>query len=448
VSKWGTVVVLAALLATQAAAQTEPTTGGSVLTVEEAVALALGNNRGVSQAELDVARAQERVAAARTRRLPSLEVQALAGASLTPVRVEFPAGAFGDFPGTGPIPAQDTVVEGSRGVAGSVSATLAQPLTQLYRIGLNTRANELARDAEREALRATRVDVAAEVRRLYYELVQSESALQAAEEQLELYRELDRMVGQQVAREVALSSTGLEVKARLARQEYQLAALRDQVASGKERLNHLLGRALDQDFRVVAVSEVEPEEVDLEAAMARALQQRPDLAQARLAVEQADVDRRAKRAEAIPDVSLAVSYTSYVNVDLLPGNLTTVGLLLKWQPFDWGRRARETAEKTVQVEQARTGVREAESRARLEVAHQFRELSEARLLLEAERLGQEAAREELRIKTARHRQDAALLEEVLEAQAGLSRAQAQYDKALSTFWTAKADFRKALGEEL
>jgi hypothetical protein len=30
----------------------------------------------------------------------------------------------------------------------------------------------------------------------------------------------------------------------------------------------------------------------------------------------------------------------------------------------------------------------------------------------------------------------------------MSGAQAEYDRALSTFWTAKADLQKALGEEL
>jgi outer membrane protein TolC len=68
--------------------------------------------------------------------------------------------------------------------------------------------------------------------------------------------------------------------------------------------------------------------------------------------------------------------------------------------------------------------------------------------VDAERLGREAARERLRIATARHGQDAALLGDLLEAQAALSAAHAAYDRAVLTFWAARAEFQKAIGEEL
>jgi outer membrane protein TolC len=436
---------LAMAAAVPAVAQTQ--TSSEVLTVEQAVALALEHNRGVGVATLDVQRAEERVAAARSHRYPVLDLQAIAGTTLNTVKVSFPGGAFGVYPGIGPIPSVDTVVEAPQAVTGNIQASLTQPLTQLHKIGLSTKLNEIGRDVEREKLRAERTEVAAAVRRLYYELVQGESALRATEELVEVYRELDRVVGQQVAVEVALRSDSLDAKARLASQEYKLAALRGDLATARERMNHLLGRDLDHDFRVVALSEASLEEADLEAALARAVENRPDLAQARLSVDQADADRRLKKAEYIPDVSLALTYASFVNVDLLPRNVAIMGLQLKWEPFDWGRRGKEKAEKELQVEQARRGARDAESRVRLDVAHAFRKLGEARLLLEAQRLGRDAAQERLRVVTLRHRQDASLLKDLLEAQAGTSAAHAQYDQALMTYWTARADFRKALGEE-
>jgi outer membrane protein len=418
-----------------------------VLTVDEAVALALQSNRGVAVAAMNVDRAEQRVQAARTKRLPSLELQATGGTTLNTIRVSYPEGAFGNYPPIGPIPATDTIVEAPRTMSGNMNATLAQPLTQLHKIGLNTKLNELGRDAEREKLRAERAKVAAEVREAYYQIVQGESALRAAEELVGVYRELDREVGQQVAVEVALKSDGLSVKAQLASQEYKLAALRGDVDTGRERLNHLLGRELDQPFRVVAVTDASLEEVDLRSALATAVEHRPDLAQARLAVEQADTDRRLKKAESIPDVSLAVVYQSFFNVDLLPRNVAIAGLQLKWEPFDWGRKGKERAEKTIQLEQAKSQAKDAESLARLEVASAFRKLHEARLYLEAERLSRDAATEKLRVTAVRHRQDAALLKDLLEAQASMSSAHAEYDRALTTFWTAKADFQKALGEE-
>jgi outer membrane protein TolC len=438
---WATLTLAASASALAAAETTD------VLTLDQAVALALKQNRNVGVAAQQVDRAEQKVGAARARRLPSMQLEALAGTLLTPVRVAFPEGAFGSYPGTGPIPSADTIVEVPRSVSGNINATIAQPLTQLHRIGLNTKMSELSRDIERERLREQRATVANEVRRLYYQLLQTESVLQAKEEQVRLYHELDRLVGERVAIEVALRSDGLDVKARLAVEEYGLSALRGDLATAREQMNYLLGRDLAQEFTVAAVPEVTAEEVDLPAAMARALERRPDLAQARLAVEQAETDVRLKKAERIPDVSLALTYTSYVNVDLLPRNIAQLGVQVKWEPFDWGRRGKERAEKTIQADQARLTLREAQEGARLEVSQRFRKLQEARLLIEAHRLSREASQEKLRVLTVRHRQQSALLKDVLEAQAATSEAHAQYDRALMTFWTARADFQKALGEE-
>jgi outer membrane protein TolC len=445
--RWTALAAFTLAVAVPAWSETPPATPDA-LTLEEAVRLALQNNRGVGVAALQVARAEHRVAAAKTRRLPNLDLQATAGSTIGTIRVTYPGGAFGTFPGIGPIPAEETVVESPPSVSGNVNATLTQPLTQLHRLGLNVKSNELSRDIEKHRLRDQRAATVADVRHLYYGLLQQESVVRAKEERLRVLRELDRVVGQQVAVEAALPADGLEVKSRLAAEEYEIATVRGDLATGRERMNLLLGRDLGAAFTLVAVPETSMEEVDLPSAMTRAVERRPDLAQARLSVEQADTDRRIKNAESIPEVSLAVTYVSFVNVDLLPRSVALAGIQLKWEPFDWGRRGKEKAEKALQLEQAKSRAREAEDLARIEVAERFRKLQEARLLVEAERLGREAASERLRIVTLRHRQDAALLKDVLEAEAGVSAAHAEYDRALLTFWTARADFQKSIGEEL
>ena len=359
----------------------------------------------------------------------------------------FPAGSFGVFPATGPIPSQDSVIEAPRSLSGNVNLSISQPLSQLHRIGLNTKLSELSRDVEREKLRANRAEIAAEVRRLYYSLLQSESMLRSKLEQVRVYRELDRVVGEQVRVEVALRSEGLGVKARLAAEEYGLATLQGDLSTAKEKMNLLLGRDLDHEFTVAEVPNTRLEEVDLQSAMATALERRPDLAQAQLAVEQADTDRRMKKAERIPEVSFGVSVVSFVNVDLVPRTIAQAGLQVRWEPFDWGRRGKERAEKTIQVEQARLSAREARDRARLDVGERFRKLQEARLLVEAQRLSRDAADEKLRVSMSKHRYEANLIKDVLDAQASTSAAHSDYDRALLTFWTAKADFQKAIGQE-
>ena len=61
---------------------------------------------------------------------------------------------------------------------------------------------------------------------------------------------------------------------------------------------------------------------------------------------------------------------------------TRVGVQVKWEPFDWGRRSRALAVTSHTVQQAKLGVRDAEDRATLEINSRLRTLAEKRALLE------------------------------------------------------------------
>jgi outer membrane protein TolC len=123
-----------------------------------------------------------------------------------------------------------------------------------------------------------------------------------------------------------------------------------------------------------------------------------------------------------------------------------VGFNASWEPFDWGRRRHEAAEKRKTIEQAREGLREAEALILREVSDRYRKLHEARALLRVSQLYQESAREKLRVATNKYAQEVALYKEVLQSQAGLAEAGDRYQQALLAFWTARADFEKAIGE--
>jgi outer membrane protein TolC len=170
--------------------------------------------------------------------------------------------------------------------------------------------------------------------------------------------------------------------------------------------------------------------------------------EARLKLEQAELDRRIAKADRLPDVSLAMSYSSNFNIDMLPSNLASVGVQLKWEPFDWGRRSRALAVKTHTVQQAKLGVRDAEDRATLEIHSRLRTLAEKRALLNVAQLAQGTAKERLRVTTNQYQVQAALLPDVLKLRAEVAGAADDYQQALMAFWTAKADFEQAVGEDV
>jgi len=431
-----------------AAAQTAQVAITQRLTLDRAIQLAVENNRQIQTAALQLQKANEDVEVARTHRLPVFDIQGQAAQLLTPVDFAFPQGAFGEFPGVGPIPATDTDVSVPRQLTYYFSSQVSQPITQLFRIGLGIDSARATSSIEQEHLNAQRLSVTNSVKRLYFAILQSESALDSTEQAIALYRELDRTLEVRVAQKVALRADSLDVQFRLAKEELTRTTYQNTLASQKEQLNQLLGRDVRTDFVVEPVTELSIAEVDVDAARTRALENRPDLREARLKVEQADLDRRLKKADRIPELSVAVSYSSYFNIDVMPTNLATAGLQLKWEPFDWGRKGHELAAKTHTVTQARLAVRDTEDRIIVDVNNRFRTLSEKRALLNVARMAQATSREKLRVKTNQYQVQAALLPDVLQLRTEQASSDDQYQQALLAFWTAKADFENAIGEEV
>jgi outer membrane protein TolC len=410
--------------------------------------MAVEHNRSLESAKLQIAKAEEELAAAKTRRLPAFDVTVFASQLLTPANFSFPQGAFGAFPGTGPIPATDTTVTTPRQPNLFVSSQLTQPLSQQKRIGLGIRGAEAARDIERERSQGQLLAVVNNVKRLYFSILQTESAIAACDEAISLYHELSRTLETRVAQRVALRSDALDVDAKLAQEEYTRITRVNSLESQKEQLNLLLGRDVRTTFDAEEVTDMSPLEISLEAAQGRSLQDRPDVREARIKADQADLDRRMKGAERIPDVSLAVAYTSNFNMDVLPQNLASVGVQVKWEPFDWGRKGRELAAKTQAVSQARLAVHDAEDRAIAEVNSRFRALGETRALLNVAQAAQRAARERLRVKTNQFQTQSVMLADVLRGRADLADTDDRFQQALAAFWTAKADFERAVGEDV
>jgi outer membrane protein TolC len=418
---------------------------GEVLTLDEAVSLALRANRQVKNAQLSVGQAGDAVAAARTLRLPSMYVYSLVSQQL----LKHDAGRNNSgtevIPGVGPF---FSISTGRRPTA-IFAGQILQPLSQQYRIRLDIEQAKLAGEVESEKLRQAKQTTVNQVRQTYYGILQTQSGLDSLREVIGYYRELDRVTVDNVAQQVSLKGDGLEVKTRLAKAEYEALNLTNQLATEKEQLNNLLGRDVRADFRVAAVSDAGGFETDLAFARTRALGQRPELREARLKVRQAEVERRIKKSEYIPDVSLGFTYMSMRNFDneAIPKNSASLSVAVKWEVFDWGRKKNQLAEKGKAIEQARNGLREAESLVLIEVGDKFRKFQQTRQALVVAQLTQETARENMRVSTTKYKLQAALLSDALQTQAALADADYQYQQALLAYWTARAEYEKAIGAD-
>jgi outer membrane protein TolC len=418
-----------------------------VLTLNDAVALALKNNRGVQSSALDVAKAGEVSAETKTQRFPQLSTYVLAGESLTPVDFTIPKGALGVYPNVGPIPAQNSSISTPQSFNGLIYASAAQPVTQLRKIGLAVRESRIGEELATESLRQKKQDTAHQVKQAYYQIVQTQTQISSARESLKYLTELAAVTDRNLAQQTVLKSDSLNVKAKLSQQRYQLLVLEDTLASQKEVLNRLLGRDLTADFSVEDQPLPTPEELDLAEARKEAAAQRSEIREASLQTKKTELDVRREHAEYLPDISLQLSYISLPNISFAPKNIVSAGFLLQWQPFDWGQKKHKIEELKSTSRQAALSAQDAEQQVMLDVNQKFRRLMEARALLDTQAAVQETEREKLRVMMNQYREKAALLADLLQEQSLVAQADSQYQQALAGFWSAKADFDHAVGRD-
>ena len=419
----------------------------NVLTLDQAIELARANNRETKRAKFEIDKQREALAEAKTSYFPRLDTYLLATELLTPLDFTIKAGQLGTFPSTGPIPSSNVDLHTPARPVAVASITLTQPITQLRRIRLGVARQRLNEDLSRQTYAERDQQLVRDVRRAYYSLLQSQSQAESQRATIHSLEELGRLTERRLEERAALKADSLRIKAEEAKAKYQLLVVEDTLSDRKEALNRLLGRDLLADFSVEPVSSALPEELDLAAARKRALAQRPEIKVASIKKNQANLETRIEKTRYLPDVSIQANYLTPAGINFLPQNIGGVGVLLTWQPWDWGQKRHNMAQKVIAENQAVLTEEDARDQILLEVDSQFRKLREARAQLAVTETARDAEQEKLRNQTEAYSQQAILLSDLLKQQASLATAEDQYRQALLGFWTARADFEKALGEE-
>jgi len=421
------------------------TASSPVLTIDDAVATAMKGNRRVQSSVLDVSRAGEATADVKTERLPHFQVYFLAGEALNSINFTIPQGTLGTYPGIGPIPGQNAKISTPQTFTGLGLFQATQPISQLWKVHLAVLESRIGEDLAQESLRRQRQDTAHSVRDLYYQIAQTQTQAASAEATVKYLVDLQAETDRNLVEQAALKGDSLAIKAKLSQQRYQLLILRDSLESQKESLNQLLGRDLNAEYSVEAQPSPSDSEIDLAVARKEALNQRAEIREARLQTKKAEIQVRRQRAEYIPDFSADFTYLTLPNVSLLPQNVLQAGFLLQWQPFDWGQKRHRIESLKDSVKQTNLTEQDAEQQVLVDVKTKFLKLAQARALLDTTALAQEAEREKMRVVTNRYGQKAALLSDVLQQEAAVVQADADHQKALAGFWSAKASFDYALG---
>ena len=423
------------------------TSGGAVLTLEEALQLARSNNRDLKVSGLDVGKQRETLGEAKTHLYPRFDTSVLGAQLLAPLDFTIKKGQLGSFSATGPIPGSNTDLHTPARPIAIASVTATQPLTQLIRIHLFVAEQQLIVDASQLLLSEREQKLIDDVRQSYYQVLQSQIQYESQQSVVKYLEELLQLTDRRFSQHAALEADRLGVKAEVAKATYQLTTIEDALSDRKEVLNHLLGRSLQTEFTVEPVPTTLPEQDDLFAARAIALEHRPEIKLAANRVRQAQLATKSEKTHYIPDVSIQASYFTPANINFLPQNIGAVGALLTWQPWDWGEKRHKVQQAALAEKQAGLSADDSREQILLEVDSNFRRLREARAHLAVTEAIRDAETEKLRNQKEAYSQQSILLSDLLKHQSALADAESQYHQAVLAYWSARADFQKMLGEE-
>jgi outer membrane protein TolC len=417
------------------------------LPVDQVLRITLTENADIKNNDLDVSIARDRTASARTNFFPQVHAQAMGLQLLTPLNFRFNKGVFGRYPIVGPIPGEKINVSTDQQPVLFVNTAIVQPILQIPRIAVAVKQSQVAAVIAQQKARIQRQQIGNQVRRAYYKALELENGLKVTEATSAMYREIDRTTQEYLARQAVLRSEALQVKQELSKVDLETTKLRNAIASAKEEMNQLMGRDLRNDFSLVMIADPPEQDIDLQAAQARALCGRAEITQLANQVTQLGLEKRLKRLDYLPDLNLVVDYFSIFGSQILPKNVVVAGLFLNWEAVDWGRRRIESRIVDKNLLQVGNTKRQAEAQILLQVNAAHRQLQQSKQELQVAKIGQEVATEQLRVVSNRYKVQATLLRDVLKSQRDLSQANYQYTQALLGYWTARADLEKAMGED-
>jgi outer membrane protein TolC len=417
------------------------------LSLDQAIDLAIKQNRSLHLHSLAVEDMRSKKDEARSNYMPQLKtsggihhVTELAG-------IEIPAGAFGNFPSTGSVPAKSLFIDQGGDTAYTGGVGLDQPLTQLFRIHQANVAVEQDVLVAQTRLGQAQADVALSVRKLYYGILINQRQLQASQEQLEAIKVKDGEVQRDVEHGNALEIATFQSKASVLEAQQKSLTLRLQGEDLRRELANLLslpiGRLIDLDSDMLAQSIELP---SCSEATRMAVEQNQDIRAALHLLEKARAELGAAKDAYIPDITGSSRYSYQSGVPLLEHNFGTFGFNLSFDLFDGGRREAQVRDARTAVTSAQLTIDKLQSEVAVEIQAEYDRVEELKEMVEVVQQAVAVRTEAARLADRQFEQDALLSAARSQAHADLAVAAALLLEANLNLSLAQAEVKKTIGQ--
>ena len=407
--------------------------GTSELTLEQAIHAGLTDHPVLRQAELDIDIAEVRSIQARSTRFPQLDAGGIVNEGLT--------GSANVF--------------GLRGLASSprpegraVSANVYQDLLDFGRTKFETRARQAELEFFAQTLLAERAQVALNVTKAFYAVLVANAGAEASAAVVEAST-LGNRKAEALFREGLVSGVDLESsQSRLANARLELAAAEEEVRRTLAEFNIAMGEEPTQDHELQdrAASTDAPEPLD--ALIAKALSERPELAALNARIRAAEEWVQRAEREKYPRVMAMFSGGWVRLAEMTLDNLMFGGFGIRLPLFTGGRLRANVEETRLAAEKTKVSRDDLVREIKLQVAASHGKVLTALELIRAAERDLGRAQEVARLARARHAHELADIHELTVARTAVSVAESKRRQSLYASKVAKAELDFAVGTSL
>jgi len=391
------------------------------LTLEEAIRIALANNREILVAKEKIEEARQRIKETKAGYFPTINL----GGTYTHLN-EAPS---------------------ETGKADSYVSKLSfdQPLYTSGRLSYANKGASLYYQKPQADLKNAQNKITFQVKKAFYAVLLAQENVGVTEKALDQAKRHLAVVEDFFKVGVVSRFDLLRTQVEVANLKPDLIQARNNLRLSRESLANLLSLS-SASLKLEGELSFEPLKINLEEAMDRALKERSDLRSLKLQKEMSEVALKLAKVQNKPTLALVGNY-QYQNPSHGKdewGEEWNLNLVLSIPLFDgWANRAR-VAQRRSQIKQIDLSLRGLEAGIDLEIKKAFWDLEASEGRIYAQEKNIEQAEEVLSIAEVRYKSGAITNLEVLDAQLALTRVRLDYLKALYDHNVAMAELEKAM----
>ncbi|MGA7613722.1 MAG: TolC family protein [Thermoanaerobaculia bacterium] len=361
----------------------------------------------------------------------------------------------------------------------SLGLGLTQPLLRNFGVDVTERGIFIARNnlgISREQFRGAMINAVQAVEQSYLDLAFARQNLQVKEQSLALAQDQARITQIRIDVGAAAPLDILEPRVAIYTRQDEVIAAQAQVRAAEDRLRQLMNvPPSDWDRPIVTTDPVEyqPIDIDVDQAVQKAMQQRPEIEQASLATQNQKVQYTYARNQVLPKLDLNVNY-GFSGVgpepirDPVTGDIVgtkggystafnqvtgfdypgwTVGVNIGVPVMNIQARA-EAKRAGLELDKSKTTEAQTKQTVAIQVRTTVRDIHTAAQQIEAAKAAREAAEQNLEAERKKYENGLSTNFDVLRVQNDLSNARSSELQALVSYEKSLAAYHQAIGDLL